>query len=339
MFPTCPLPRPNDVAIMCIVRLASIAFAILASIIIIAFPAYSEANLDSIEVPGDRAYPESISAAPDGTLYVSSLASGGIARIKPGASKAEPWIKPGAFDSRSTFGVLVDERSNLLWVCSNDMSGVGVPGPSSIPGSFLKGFDLATGEGKVSAALPGSHNLCNDMTIAVDGSLYVTNSRDPQILRLKADRKELEVWLEDKQFDPPKDGVGLDGIAIGGDGNIYVNTFTKGEFFRVEIREGRLGNVTRLKTSRPLTLPDGLRPLSDRAFLMAEGGGTLDRVSIAGDNVTIETLRDGLAEPTAVAKVGETAWVAEGQLSHLFNPAANGPPRLPFRITGIPVGP
>ena len=88
-----------------------------------------------------------------------------------------------------------------------------------------------------------------------------------------------------------------------------------------------------------MTLPDGLRPLSDRTFLMAEGGGTLDRVSIAGDKVTIETLRDGLAEPTAVAKVGETALVAEGQLSHLFNPVTNGPPRLPFRITGVPVGP
>jgi hypothetical protein len=135
-----------------------ITFAVLlASVLTVAFPAYSADTLNSIEVPGDRAYPESISAAPDGTLYVSSLASGGIARIKPGASKAEPWIKPGAFDSRSTFGVLVDERSNLLWVCSNDMSGVGVPGPSAVPGSFLKGFDLATGEGKVSAA-------CRDRT-------------------------------------------------------------------------------------------------------------------------------------------------------------------------------
>jgi hypothetical protein len=36
--------------------------------------------------------------------------------------------------------------------------------------------------------------------------------------------------LEDKQFDPPKDGAGLDGIAIGGDVNIYVNAFTKGDF-------------------------------------------------------------------------------------------------------------
>ena len=93
-----------------------ITFAILlASILTIAFPAYSTDTLNSVVVPEERAFPESISAASHGTLYVSSLASGGIARIKPGASTAEPWIKPGAFDSRSTFGVLVDERSNLLW--------------------------------------------------------------------------------------------------------------------------------------------------------------------------------------------------------------------------------
>jgi len=40
--------------------------------------------------------------------------------------------------------------------------------------------------------------------------------------------------------------VGLDGIAIGADGNIYLNTFTKGEFFfRVEMREGRPGKDSR----------------------------------------------------------------------------------------------
>src|SRR5690349_12280110 len=72
-----------------------------------------------IEIPGDQAYPESMSAASDGTIYISSLASGGVARVEPGASKAEMWIKPGAFDTRSTFGVLVDEPSKTLWVCSN----------------------------------------------------------------------------------------------------------------------------------------------------------------------------------------------------------------------------
>jgi len=103
-------------------------------------------ELKAIEVPGDRAFTESVTAGPDGTMYLSSPASGGIARIKPGASKAEAWIAPGAFESRSTFGVFADAKSNTLWVCSNDVSSRGVAGPSSVTGSHLKGFDLATGK-------------------------------------------------------------------------------------------------------------------------------------------------------------------------------------------------
>jgi hypothetical protein len=131
------------------------------------------------------------------------LASGGVFRIQPGASKAELWIKPGAFGSRSTFGVFTDERSNTLWVCSNDASFLGAPGPNTIQGSFLKGFDLKSGEGKISAKLPGEHTLCNDMAAGPDGSLYVTNTAAPEILKLKPGSTELEVWLTDPQFAPP----------------------------------------------------------------------------------------------------------------------------------------
>jgi streptogramin lyase len=136
-------------------------------------------------LPGDRAYPESIAAAPDGTLYVSGPAVGGVWRIKPETAAVEEWIDPGAFGSRSTLGVLVDTKSNLLWVCSNDLSLSGILGPSSVPGSYAKGFDLVSGKGKVSAALPGKATLCNDMVVGEDGSLFVTNSLAPQILRLK----------------------------------------------------------------------------------------------------------------------------------------------------------
>src|SRR6266853_2701418 len=182
------------------VRQPPITFAVLlASVLTVAFPAYSADTFNSIEVPGDRAYPESITAGPDGILYVSSLASGGIARIKPGASKAEEWIAPAAYESRSTFGVFADAKSNTLWVCSNDMSGLGVDGPGHAIGSHLKGFDLSTGDGKISAQFPGKTNLCNDMTVASDGTVYVTNSLAPQILQLKPGGKFLEVWVENKQ--------------------------------------------------------------------------------------------------------------------------------------------
>jgi sugar lactone lactonase YvrE len=290
-----------------------------------------------IELPGDRAFPESIASTPDGMLYVSSLANGGVLRVRPGESQAEPWIKPGTYDSRSTFGLLADERSNTLWVCSNDATVLGVPGPSSVKGSFLKGFDLKTGVGKVSAALPGPRTLCNDMALGPDGSVYVTNSFAPQILRLRPGSTQLDIWLTDPQFEPPKDGAGLDGIAFGGDGNIYVNTFTPGEFFRVDVTEGTAGKVTKLKTSRALSHPDGLRALQGSGFLMIEGAGSLDRVTVSDDLVLIETIKDGFLQPTGVTRNGDMAWVTEGQLSSLGYPSKGEAPRLPFRVYAVPL--
>src|SRR5262249_16804448 len=140
------------------------------------------AEESEVALPGDRAYPESISAAPDNTLYVGSLATGGVWRIKPDTGTVEQWIKPGAFGTRSILGVLVDEKANLLWVCSNDSSSHGITGPSSAPGNFVKGFDLTSGEGKVSAELPGKVSICNDLVVGPDGSLFVTNSLAPEIL-------------------------------------------------------------------------------------------------------------------------------------------------------------
>jgi sugar lactone lactonase YvrE len=292
-------------------------------------------ELSDVALPGDRVYPESIAAASDGTLYVSSLASGGVMRIAPGATTAEQWIKPGAFESRSTFGVLVDEKDGLLLACSNDVSALGVAGPGDVKGSYVKGFDLKTGEGKLSAAFPKGASICNDMAIAPDGSIFVSNSAAPQIMRLKPGSTQLEVWVESAVFNQPKEGAGLDGIAFGSDGNLYVNTYANGEFFRVDVKDGVAGKVTKLATSRPLKFPDGLRPVGDQKFIMAEGGGSIDHVTVKGDEVSVETIKDGLAGPTSVALVGKTYWAPEGQLSHLFD-AKSGAPNLPFRVIGAP---
>ena len=292
----------------------------------------------SIDLPGDRIFPENIASAKNGALYVGSLGSGGIIRIKPGASKAEIWIKPGAFGSRSIFGVLADERSNTLWACSNDLSALGIVIASSQTGSALKGFDLKTGQGKVSAKLPGDHTLCNDIAIGPDGSAFVTNSAAPQILRLPPGSSQLEVWANDPLLAPPDSGAGVDGIAFGTNGSLYVDTYTTGELFRVDVTHGKAGKVTKLKSSRPLTLADAIRPLGNNQFLIIEGAGRLDRMRIQGDGAAIETLKDGYASPTGVAVVGHTAWVSEGQLSYVFDPAKKGQtPNVPFHIYSVPL--
>ncbi len=293
-----------------------------------------------VAFPGDHVYPESLSSTKDGTLFVGSFAEGGVFKVKPGAGTAEPWIKPGANGSRSTFGVLADEKSGTLLVCSNDASAFGVPGPGTATGSALKAFDLATGEAKGSTPLPGSPTLCNDIALGPDGSTYVSDSFNPHILRLKPGGSEFEVWASDPSFAPPKGGAGLDGIAIGSDGAIYVNTFTPGGLFKVAVTDGRAGEVTALQTSRKLTLPDSLRTYGDNTFLMIEGGGSLDLVTVKGGTAEINTIKDGFGGPVSVTQVGSTAWVAEGQLDHLLDPEMKKqPPKLPFHLYAVPLPP
>ena len=293
------------------------------------------AQPNEIELPGARAFPESVTSTADGTLYVGSPAVGGVLRVKPG-EKPEAWIKPGANGSRSTFGVLADEGSHTLWVCSNDASAMGVSGPTMVKGSFLEGFDLGTGAPKASVRLPGRRAFCNDMAVAPDGSILVTDSLASRILRLKPGAKALDVWVDDPQLAPPSSGVGLDGIVFAADGNLYVDTFSQGDLFRVDVRDGAAGKVTKLATSRPLELTDALRAATGASFLMVEGAGRLDRVTIDGGKATVVTLRDGFAQPTGVTKVGGTAWVSEGQLSHLFD-KRSGPPHLPFKLQAVPL--
>ncbi|MBV8740952.1 MAG: hypothetical protein JOZ12_04160, partial [Sinobacteraceae bacterium] len=231
----------------------------------------------TITLPGAQVFPESITSTSDGTVYIGSLGEGGVLRAAAGARHAVPFIHPGSFESHSIFGVLADERSGTLWACSNDLSErgirVGNPPPegghsteSSPPtdgslqgsGSALLAFDLKSGRGKLRVTLPGEHPLCNDVAIGPDGSAYVTNMLAGQILRLKHGTHAFEVWSADPQF--LVDGTGsLDGIAFGGDGNLYVDTFTTGRLYRITVHNGVAAKVTRMTLSRPLANPDGLR--------------------------------------------------------------------------------
>jgi sugar lactone lactonase YvrE len=288
----------------------------------------------SIDLPSDRAFPESLSSSKDGTLYVGNMVEGGIVRIRP-AGKPERWIKPAAFGSASILGVLVDERSHTLWVCSNDLSSSGIKVARGRRGSALLGFNLSTGAGKVRAVFPGQHNFCNDIAIGADGAAYVTNSDAPQVLKLAPGGKQLRPWFTDASLQPAPNGYGLDGIAFGADGNLYVNTFDAGDLYRISIEQGKAGKLTKLNPSRKLALTDAMRPLREGVFLLIEGAGRLDMVTVKGDDAIVATLMDGFVTPTGVTAVGDIAWITEGQLDLVSD--ATKKPRLPFKLFAVPL--
>ncbi|MBR0694166.1 hypothetical protein [Bradyrhizobium lablabi] len=264
----------------------------------------------------DKSFPESITSTSDGTLYVGSFNLGGVTKVSSGG-KAEQFVKPGAGDSRSTLGVLADEKSGTLYVCSNDISGFGVAGPNDVKGSWLKTFDLKSGAPKGSFALSDPKSLCNDIAVGSDGTAYVTDSFTPIVYSLKPGGTALATFVTDPQLAPAKDGVGLDGIAIGADGNLYVTTYIPAKLFRVALKDGKAGAVTELKSSHPLDHADAFRAHGN-GFLLIEGSGKLDKVTVTGDDAKIETIKDGLTEPVSVTQVGDIGWIAEGKLSYII---------------------
>ena len=298
----------------------------------------AEAGPQSIAVPGERAFPESITSTRDGTLFVGRLGEGGVVRADPRTGVAALFVAPGAAGSRSITGVFADEASGTLWTCSNDLSALGGPSGGSERGAALIAFDLRSGAAKRSVPLPKPHSFCNDIAVDAGGAVYVTDSANPTVLRLRAEAFGFEVFATDLQFAPPQpNSAGLDGIAFGADGALYVTTYAAGGLFRIAVEKGQAGRVTKLE-GRALGLPDGLRPLGDKSFLLVEGAGTVDRVEVDGDRFEAAPMRAGFRTPTSVTRVGAVVWVSEGQMQLFFDPARKGQsPALPFRIYAVPL--
>ena len=309
----------------------------LASSCAIALTLAGAARAADVVVPGATDFPESMSASSDGTLYFSSFGNGRVWRAKPGESQASEFIKTGSNGLASALGVLADDKSNTLYVCSDDFSGAGIKIAGETATS-LKLFDLKTGEPKGSIATPGQATLCNDIVVASDGTAYITDSFAGHVLRLKPGAKEFEVWAHDPRWDVA-DKPELDGLAILPDGAIYANIFEGDGLYRIPVNsDGSPGKITKLQTSRPLYHSDGLRAFGNK-LIMVEGEtkGNLDLVTVDGDNANIETIKGGFDGPVSLAQVGDQIYVLDVPLRYLLGPEAKDKKAPPaFKASTVP---
>jgi sugar lactone lactonase YvrE len=315
------------------------SLAVASSCAVVAMAAGGRAYAADVVVPGTTDFPESMHASADGTLYFSSFGGGRIWRAKPGETQASEWIKQGSNGLDSALGVLADDKSNTLFVCSDDFSGAGVVIPTGATPTALKLFDLKTGEPKGSIVLPGQATLCNDIVTTSDGTAYVTDSFAGHILRLKPGAKEFEVWAHDPRWDVPGKPQ-LDGIAITPDGAVYANIFEGDGLYRVAVNaDGSAGTITKLQTSRPLYHSDGLRAFGPNKLIQVEGEtkGNLDLITVDGDNAKIETIKGGFDGPVSLVQVGDQIYVLDSPLRYLLGPEAKekkAPP--PFTAFAVP---
>ena len=286
------------------------------------------AGAGALLVPGERIFPESITSAADGRIFIGSIGARRIFVAKPGATTAEGWTEPESDAALGVLGVFANDKSNILWACFSAVAPNGPP-------SSVAAFDLQSGKLKARYALPTAGAFCNDIAVGADGSTYVTDTSNNEIDRLKSGDQKLEVWAGNGAFGPK--GSGVDGISVIGN-RVFINTLNSSKIFGVAIAaDGRAGDISEIKLERAIERPDGMRSFGDSMLLIESGGvGRLSKLKVSGDSGQLTTVKEGYPDgPVSVAVVGTTAYVLEGQLKGLRNANA---PLNPFHATAVTVG-
>jgi len=297
----------------------------------------SNSRTDSgvIVIPGARFFPEGVTVTKDGTFYVGSMEEGCIFRVSPGARQAEPFIEAGANGLVSVLGLYADETRGILWACSADAGNGRLTGSAPVG---IKAFDLKTGAARGSYDFPGG-GFPNDLTIDLDGNVYVTDSWTPRILRLAAGGSALEEWINDPQ-------LGLEQWSLNGidfdrhNRVIYTVNQRAGKLFRIgTLPDGSAGAVTLIHVSQELRRPDGLKVVGLDRLATSEGGaGGMALIEITGDMAQVTRVSEGLDQVATFAFYQGSAWIVENQGDHFWDPANAGPDATPpFRLVKVPL--
>jgi len=257
-----------------------------------------------ILIQDDKSAPESLSLAPDGTIYAGSASSPYVYRVKKGATTAEKFVDASSEPAGTFFlGQLVDAASNTLWTCQlTPVPGAPAPAPRK---SALRGFDLKTGAPKLRWDLPGASSVCNDFSIGPDKALYITDTANAKIYRLPPGAQAAELFLDNRLL------LGIDGIAFLG-GAMYVNSVSLNKLFRVPVdAAGKPGALVDIWMDAPVKGPDGMRAAGGKLFVAENASGKVVAMTVTGEMAHVVTVRDGLKQPTGVEPAGDTLWFTE----------------------------
>jgi streptogramin lyase len=247
-----------------------------------------------------KSQPESLAAAPDGTLIVGSASTPYVYKIKPGSMTPEVFIDasaegPGTF----FFGQLVD--GGTVWSCM--LTPVAGVTPVQRHTSLI-GSDLATGKRTLRWDLPGANSTCNDMAVGPDKALYISDTANAKIFRLAPGATSAELWLDHRNV------TGIDGLTFL-NGVLYYNSVFFNNLYRVPVdAQGKAGTPVQIWMDAPVKGIDGMRIANGKIVQAENGSGKIHELTIDGDRAHVTVLKEGLNQPTAMEPARGELWIA-----------------------------
>ncbi|MFI0486126.1 SMP-30/gluconolactonase/LRE family protein [Actinomadura sp. 9N215] len=290
------------------------------------------------EIPGDRVYPEGITADPrTGDMYVGSFEGGTIYKLTPGQRVAEQFLPPFVDGRTQALGLEVD-RAGRLWV-TDRLTGVAV-------------YDIASRRLLARFTIPDTApRLVNDMAITPDGTAYITESRRSVVYRItpeqlaKAQEEGGEAPLT-PTFDLSEvvephapNTITLNGIVAEPSGRYLLTVdMTGGDLYRIALPSGKVDKVA--LDGGDVVTGDGME-LRNGTLWVAHpitGANAISRWRIGSDGrsarLTRRVVDPALRTPTTLLRKHGKLYVVGSQFDK-GGPTGPGTPELPFTIVSV----
>ena len=296
-------------------------------------------DVTSIELPSNFAYPNGITAAPDGTLYVGSVTSGNILRVASDGAIATIFEETDEVFAGTS--ARFDPLTNLLWVTSPDFLGQEIDGEIIRRPHRIAAIELSNNTVAWSSNVP-NEGFANDIALDGEGGIYITDSLRDRILHLAGPGESFETVAADPLMTPGD--LGPAGIAIAPNGDLIIGLYSDGALLRVSLGTNEtLAQVTPINVSRPIENPDGLAFTPDGRLLILEGAadsgdGKLLAVDLSSPQPhNIDVILDGLDSPLNLTLTDDKIAITEGRIRHLLvdDPSLTAPET--FRIITVPL--